>query len=80
MPVRDKGVGTVVTECDGVAEKRRGTVTEAGRFASVTGKGVVSARVRNYAADSFFLRKAAEAKAEIDRVGLPKRKKQKKDT
>jgi len=46
-----------------------------GKFASVTGKGVVSARVKNYAADPFFLKKAAEAKAEIDRVGLPDTKK-----
>ena len=46
-----------------------------GKFVSVTGKGVVNARLKNYAADPFFLKKAAEAKAEIDRVGLPETKK-----
>jgi hypothetical protein len=45
------------------------------KFVSVTGKGTVSARLKNYANDPFFLKKAAEAKAEIDRVGLPKTKK-----
>jgi len=44
------------------------------KFVSVTGKGVVSARLKNYANDPFFLKKAAEAKAEIDRVGLPETK------
>ena len=41
------------------------------KFVSVTGKGVINARLKNFANDPFFLEKAAEAKAEIDRVGLP---------
>ena len=45
------------------------------KFVSVTGKGIVSTRLKNYANDPFFLKKAAEAKAEIDRVGLPGTKK-----
>jgi len=55
--------------------KSNGLVTSgSGKFVSVTGKGVVSSRLKNYANDPFFLKKAAEAKAEIDRVGLPKTK------
>jgi hypothetical protein len=44
-------------------------------FVSVTGKGTISCKVKNYAFDPFFIKKAEEAKAEIDRVGLPTKKK-----
>ena len=50
-------------------------VKKSGRFVSVTGRGVVSSKVRNYSAGPFLVKKAADAKAEIDRVGLPKSKK-----
>lgn len=53
--------------------KGSGATAVAERFVSVTGKGVVSSKVRNYAADPFFVRKAVAAKAEIDKVGLPKK-------
>jgi hypothetical protein len=62
-------------EYNGVTENRNGDFTPPGKFVSVIGKGVISSKVRNYASDPFFVRKAAEAKAEIDRVGLPKTKK-----
>ena len=55
------------------AVKGAGATAVAERFVSVTGKGVVSSKVRNYAADPFFVRKAVAAKAEIDKVGLPKK-------
>lgn len=55
------------------ALKGAGATAVAERFVSVTGKGVVSSKVRNYAADQFFVRKAVAAKAEIDKVGLPKK-------
>jgi len=77
MPVRGKRVTAVVMERNGTVQDRRDTVVESGRFVSVTGKGVVSSRIKNYAADPFFVRKAAEAKAEIDKVGLPKIKNKK---
>jgi len=51
------------------------TAIGSGEFISVTGEGSFSARLKNYANDPFFLEKAEEAKAEIDRVGLPKTKK-----
>ena len=55
------------------ALKGAGATAVAERFVSVTGKGVVSSKVKNYAADPFFVRKAVAAKAEIDKVGLPKK-------
>jgi hypothetical protein len=75
MTVRSKGSGLAVIELSEVAENHDNTAAASGSFVSVTGKGVVSSKVRNYASDPFFVRKAAEAKAEIDRVGLPKKKK-----
>ena len=73
MPVTGKKVTVAVMERNGTVQDRGDTVVESGRFVSVTGKGVVSSRIKNYAADPFFLGKAAEAKAEIDKVGLPKK-------
>jgi hypothetical protein len=40
-----------------------------------TGKSVVNLTLKNYASDPLFSENPAEAKAEIDRVGLPKGKK-----
>ena len=74
MPVTGKRVTAAVIERNETVKGRRDTVVESGRFVSVTGKGVVSSRIKNYAADPFFVGKAAEAKAEIDKVGLPKTK------
>lgn len=37
--------------------------------------GVISDKVGNYQADPFFVKKAAEAKALIKKVGLPKMEK-----
>ena len=70
MQVGGKGSITAI-ERDEAGENHRATE----RFISVTGKGVVNSSMRNYATDPLFVKKAAEAKAEIDRVGLPKRKK-----
>lgn len=74
MAVSSKRIATVEVGGKRFIENNRGTTTVSVKFESVTGKGVVSARLKNYAADPFFVKKAAEAKAEIDRVGLPKRK------
>jgi hypothetical protein len=74
MAVSSKRIATAEVGGKRFIENNRGTTTVSGKFVSVTGKGVVSARLKNYAADPFFVKKAAEAKAEIDRVGLPKRK------
>jgi len=45
--------------------------TDLKSFVSVTGKGTINPKMRNYAADPFFIKKAEEAKAEVDKVGLP---------
>jgi len=75
MAVSSKRIATIEVGSKKLTGSNGRTIIGSGKFASVTGKGVVSARVKNYAADPFFLKKAAEAKAEIDRVGLPKREK-----
>lgn len=73
MAISSKKIATMVVDGKRIIGNNRGTTTGTVKFVSVTGKGVVSARVKNYAADPFFMKKAEEAKAEIDRVGLPKR-------
>ena len=75
MAVSSKRIATVEVGSGKMTGSNGRTAIASGKFASVTGKGVVSAHVKNYASDPFFLKKAAEAKAEIDRVGLPKIKK-----
>jgi hypothetical protein len=75
MAASDKSIATIEIRGKRLAGHTRGAVIDSGKPASFTGKGVVSTRVKNYAGDPFFLKKAAEAKAEIDRVGLPKTKK-----
>jgi hypothetical protein len=74
MTVRIKGTGLAVMDRNDT-DNNSGAITASGSFVSVTGKGVVSSKVRNYASYPFCVRKAAEVKAEIDRVGLPKKKK-----
>ena len=75
MAVSSKRIATIEVGGKKLIGSNGRTIIGSGKFVSVTGKGVVSTGVKNYAADPFFLKKAAEAKAEIDRVGLPKGKK-----
>jgi hypothetical protein len=74
MAVSDKRIGTIEIGHKRLAVNAREAVIDSGKSISVTGKGAVNTRLKNYATDPFFLKKAAEAKAEIDRVGLPKTK------
>lgn len=86
MPVKDKGVAPVTVDRNRITvthkvvametgkkviSKKAGAFEAPGKFVSVTGKGVVSSKVRDYSSDPFFAKKAADAKAETDRVGLP---------
>jgi hypothetical protein len=75
MAVSSKRIATIEVGGKKLTGSNGRTIIASGKFVSVTGKGVVSTRLKNYADDPFFLKKAAEAKAEIDRVGLPKGKK-----
>ena len=75
MAVSSKRITTTAVGSKKLINSNGRTVADSGKFVSVTGKGTISTRVKNYATDPFFMRKAAEAKAEIDRVGLPKTKK-----
>ena len=70
-----KGIATIEVSTKKMTAGNGRAIVKSEKFVSVTGKGVVNARLKNYAADPFFLKKAAEAKAEIDRVGLPETKK-----
>ena len=74
MAVSDKKIATITIGNKRSVENTRRAVIDSGKHTSFTGKGIVSTRLKNYAGDPFFLKKAAEAKAEIDRVGLPKSK------
>lgn len=40
----------------------------------VTAKGTVSAAVKDYTKDPYFVKKAEAAKAVIEKIGLPKKK------
>jgi len=74
MAVGDKRIETIEIGRKRLVVNTRDAAIDTGRPTSVIGKGVVNTRLKNYASDPFFLKKAAEAKAEIDRVGLPKTK------
>jgi len=75
MPASNKRTATIEIDGKRFTGNIGGAIKGPEKFVSVTGKGVVSTRVKNYASDPIFLKKAAEAKAEIDRIGLPKGKK-----
>ena len=70
-----KGIATIEVGTKKMTAGNVQPIVSLEKFVSVTGKGIVSARLKNYANDPFFLKKAAEAKSEIDRVGLPETKK-----
>jgi hypothetical protein len=74
MAVSNKRIETIEIDRKRLTVNHREAPIDTGKPTSVIGKGVVNNRLKNYASDPFFLNKAAEAKAEIDRVGLPKTK------
>jgi len=57
-----------------MADNSNSKATRLKTFVSVTGKGTIDPEMKNFAADPFFVKKEEEAKAEIDLVGLPKKK------
>ena len=71
MAVGSKRMAAIEVSAKKMTAGNGSAIVSSEKFVSVTGKGTVSARLKNYANDPFFLKKAAEAKAEIDRVGLP---------
>jgi hypothetical protein len=75
MAVSSKRISAIEVSSKKLIKSNGRVATGSAKFVSVTGKGVVNTRLKNYANDPFFLKKAAEAKAEIDRVGLPETKK-----
>lgn len=72
MAVNDKKSVTADVKVKRSTGSDTSTGIESRKFVSATGKGAISSTLKNYATAPLFLKKAAEAKAELDRVGLPK--------
>lgn len=73
MAVTGKRVGTA----GGAKRRRINTATKIAGYdvvVKVSGMGAISAAVRDYTTDPYFVKKAEAAKEVIEKIGLPKKK------